>query len=238
MELYPRASNATRNRSVLKPARANINFANQAGLCAPLRVKGYYEPRIERPAGDRAWIDAFMAHAVDQRVRVLSLFMYVTAARIGECMRLEPEHLDLDNKRVCGPPGKNGDPCVYYLTDELVRELRTLQPRRIHYGQGPARLFGWSDTQGAMRAWRTTCERAGLRYLTPHETGRHGFGTEMVVRQPVDVATAARLGRWRDPTVLLRRYAHVTYLQETAETVFGASRTKCGDTKLAQANLR
>jgi integrase len=238
LALYPGASAATRNRSVLKPARAIINFASEAGLCPPMRVKGYYEPMVERPAADRAWIDRFMAHALNQRLRVLCLFMYVTGARVGECIGLGPEHLDLDNKRAVGPPGKNGDPCIYHLTDQLVHELRQLPPRRIHYGCGPARIFGWAGNQGPMAGWRMTCKRARLKYLSPHEAGRHGFGTEMVVRQRIDVVTAARLGRWRDPTVLLRRYAHAADLPSTVEKVFGAKRTKCGDTKLAQSILK
>jgi hypothetical protein len=47
----------------------------------------------------------------------------------------------------------------------------------------------------------------------------------MVVRKRRDVATAAKLGRWRDPTVLLRRYAHALDLDTTAETVFRRNNT-------------
>jgi integrase len=235
-KLYPGAKAATLNRSVLKPVRAIVNFANQHGLCPPMRVKGYYEPLVERPAADRAWIDQFRTHASDQRLRVLCLFMYVTAARLGESMNLEPAHLELDKKRAVGPPTKNGDPGIYYLTDELVAELRLLQPRRIHYGRGPLRVFGWAGKQGPMKAWRKTCKRAGIPYLSPHEAGRHGFGTETIVRQRLDVVTAAKLGRWRDPTLLLRRYAHARELRETAEIVFG--RTSTADTKATQRRRR
>jgi integrase len=236
-KLYPHGKGSTLNRAVVKPARAVINFASEHGLCAPIRIKGYYEPQVERPAGDRAWIDQFMAHAVDQRLRVMCLFMYVTAARIGECIALEPRHLDLDRKRVVGPTTKNGDPGIYYLTNELVRELRGLQARRTHNGRGELRIFGWASKQGVTEAWRRTCERAGIPYLTPHEAGRHGFGTEMVVRRGVDVVTAARLGRWRDPTVLLRRYAHAVGLGETAEAVFGRGSRSRG-AKLARTQQR
>lgn len=224
-KIYPEAKNSTRNTCVLKPARAIMNFASEHGLCAPMRVKGFYEAAVERPAADRAWIDAFMAAATDRRLRVLCLFMWVTGERIGACMKLEPKHFDLDNKRGVGPPGKNGDPAIYYLTDELVREMRLLPPRRINYGRGPERIFGWADKQGPDKPWRATCARAGIPRLTPHEAGRHGFGTETVVRQGVDVVTAAKLGRWKDPTILLRRYAHAKGLGVTAEAVFGTDKT-------------
>jgi integrase len=197
---------------------------------------GFHEAKVERPAADRAWVDAFMAAAVDRRLRVLCLFMFVTGARIGECIVLEPQHFNLDEKRAVGPPTKNGDPRVYYLTDELVRELRLLEPRLIHYGRGPSRVFGWANTAGPQKGWKWTCKRAGIPYLTPHEAGRHGFGTETVVRQGVDLATAAKLGGWRDQTVLLRRYAHAKGLDRAAERIFGTENTPFGGTPNAPFN--
>jgi integrase len=234
LKLYPKAKAATRNRSVLKPARAIINFAHQRGLCPPIRVQRFREPQLpDRPAGDRPWIDAFMTAAPERRLRVLALFMFITAARIGECMKLEPEHLDLDNKLVNGPPGKNGDPCVYYLTDELVHELRLLEPRRTHYGRGPLKVFGWADKQGVVKAWRANCVRAGILYLTPHEAGRHGFATELIVRQQIDPATAAKLGRWRDKALMLNRYAHARGLAAAAEAALGSKATTFTGTPVA-----
>lgn len=237
-QLYPNAKGATRNRSVLIPARAIINYGNEIGLCGPMRVKGFYCPQVERPAADRAWVDSFMAASKDRRLRVLCLLMYVTAARLGECIKFEPKHLDLDNKRIVGPETKNGDFGIYYLTDELVRELRMITPKHTHYGKGTVRLFGWATNWGIAKAWKATCARAGIPYLTPHEAGRHGFGTEMVVRQRMDVVTAAKLGRWRDPSVLLRRYAHALDLDVTAETVFGTNKTPFNDPRMTQRKLK
>jgi integrase len=90
------------------------------------------------------------------------------------------------------------------------------------------------DIQGPAKPWLATCRRAGIAHLTPHEAGRHGFGTETVVRQRIDVATAAKLGGWRDPTVLLRRYAHALDLEATAEAVFGAKHRRADGTPLTQ----
>jgi integrase len=162
LKLYPEKqyANSTRNTCVLKPARAVINFAHQHGLCPPMQLKGFYEAPVDRPAGDRAWVDAFMAATADQYLRVLCLLMWVTGARIGGCIKLDPHHLDLDAKRGVGPPAKNGDPPVYCLTDELVRELRLLKPRRTHYGCGREMVFGWAHRQGPDQLWRKTCERA------------------------------------------------------------------------------
>ena len=225
MKLYPKAryTDSTRNTCVLKPARAVINHAHDRGLCPPIRVKGFREAIVERPAGDRAWIEKFrtVAWEMEPRLAVMALLMFSTAARIGECIAFEPEHLKLDEKKIIGPPGKNGDPGIFHLTDEVVEELRGLTPKAIRYGKGPVRVFGWATKAAVWKPWNAICERAGIRRLTPHEAGRHGFGTEMIVRRKVDIVTTAKGGRWRDPTVLVRRYAHAEGVAEAVNEVFG-----------------
>jgi len=47
-----------------------------------------------------------------------------------------------------------------------------------------------------------------IQYLSAHPAGRHGFFTELVVRQGVDPVTAAKAGRWSDPNLPMRIYAH------------------------------
>src|SRR5258705_2182163 len=97
-DLYPEAKASTRNRCVLKPARAIINFAADARYCQPLWVKGFKEAKVYRDAADRWWIDQFREHAVNPYIKAMALFMWVTAARIGECVIMRPEHLQLDQK--------------------------------------------------------------------------------------------------------------------------------------------
>jgi integrase len=196
-------------------------------------VKAFKEAKVFRDAADRWWIDQFRAHAVNPYIKTLALFMWVTAARIGECMIMRPDHLELDQKRARLDKTKTDDPRIYYLTDELVRELRLLPPRRVDYGRGELRVFGYSDHHGVRVPWKTTCERAGIPHLTPHEAGRHGFGTEMLVRQKQDPVTTAALGGWADPVVLMKRYAHAEKLAQVAEESFGAE-----STKLAHARIR
>lgn len=65
--------------------------------------------------------------------------------------------------------------------------------------------------------------RSNLAYLSAHPAGRHGFFTELVVRQGVDPVTAAKAGRWSDRNLPMRIYAHA----ETDEAAIRARfRTK------------
>ena len=245
--LYPGLKPATWNRYVVKPARAVINHAADKGLCRHLRVKGHKEAKVIRPAGNREWLDKFRAHAVNRYVGALALFMFVTGGRIDESTMLRPDDMDLDAKKATAKRTKNDDPRVYYLTDELVEELRALKPRiatmrngtvkTVEDGRPDMRVFGYSDRKGPLPPWKETCKRAGIRYLTPHEAGRHGFGTETIVRQKMDPVTASKLGHWSDPTVLLRTYAHAEGLGDVAEATFGRKRTQIG-TRLAQSRPR
>lgn len=58
------------------------------------------------------------------------------------------------------------------------------------------------------KAWATICKKAGIQLLSAH-SGRHGFYTELRVRQGVDPITAAKAGRWKNHALPDARYAHV-----------------------------
>jgi integrase len=235
-ELYPKAKPQTWNRQVVKPVRAVINFAHGSGLCAPIYITGFKEKdkRVRR-AIDRTWIDAFMKTAIEDgnpRLAAYALFMFTTAARPIEAIRLCPHHFDLDNKRAFLSMTKNGDGRDFMLTGEMVEVLRSLEPRTIERGKfkGEVRVFGWADTKGPLKPWKSVCKRAGIAVVQPYEGGRHSFATEAVVRQERNIVTSARVGNWKDPSVLLRNYAHAENLDGFAEDVFGAD----AGTKLTQ----
>jgi integrase len=184
-----------------------------------IRVKKFSEAKVIRRAVDRNWIDQFRAWA-SVRLGELALFMFTTGARVGEAMALEPPHLDLDNKAAILPTSKTGDPRVFYLTDEMVAVLRAL-PRATHFGRGRLKVLGWSSRSGPKVPWRKVCERAQIPYRMMHEAGRHSFATEALIRRGIDPVTTARLGGWRNPTLLMRTYAHAEDLGAIAEKVFG-----------------
>lgn len=226
-QLYKDVKPQTWNRQVLKPVRAVINCAHEHGLCGAMKMNGFPEKnKKDRRAIERGWIDSFMYWAIKEnlpRLAAYALFMFTTGARPNEAVRLSPHHLDLDNKRAYIEVTKNGDGRTFFLTKEMVEVLRNLPPRQIQWGKfkGEWRIFGWADAKGPLKPWKKICALANITPVLPYEGGRHSFATEAVTRQERNVVSAAKVGGWKDPTVLMKHYAHPEQLGEFAEEVFG-----------------
>lgn len=223
-QIIPNGSTDTWWREVVTPVRAVINNAHDDGLCPPIRVKGYSkkeridqdaargrQSRVEKTPADRAWIDAF-ADAADPYNAALAEFMFETAARIGQAVALRPRDLDLMNSRVWLAGSKLTDAQWVGISTAMTVRLANLPPKRPRAQTGTTRLekrvFGYAHPTSMHARWRSICKAAGIPYIAPHAAGRHGFYTEMRVRQGVDPITAARAGRWADPTLPDRVYAH------------------------------
>lgn len=220
-KLYPNASTDTWHRQVIVPVRAVINSAHEEGLCPPIRIKAYTknermaqdrargkDSRVVRKAGTWDWVLAFKEHA-DPRLGAMALFMFTTGARITQTMEMRRKtDLDLFNKRVRLPAAK-GHPAQWIeIMPEVAVAIANLPKPEGKFNQ--ERVFYWAGQRSGWfyKEWERACVAAGIEYLSPHPAGRHGFGTEAIVRQKIDPATAAREGRWSSPKVLLDTYAH------------------------------
>lgn len=216
-KLYPKAKPSTRNRQVITPVLCVINWAAKRRLCAPVLIERFKEGKTARRAIDRTWVDKFRDAATDlghAHLGDMELFMFTTAARLGDAEGLTWTKTDLDASSATFLT-KNGDERVAILTEEMVRLLR---PRA---GKPDERVFGdWARRQMYV-TWRAICKKAGIDYVPPHQAGRHSFATEAIVRNGVDVSTAAALGGWKSPKLLLEVYAHPEKSREIAEKVFG-----------------
>lgn len=200
-KLYPGAGPATWNRQVVTPVLAVINCAADRGMAKPVKMKRYPEPKAQRQAIDRDWLEAFRANACNPYLKALALFMFTTGARISECTDMTPDQIDLRRRVAIVPTTKNGDPHEYHLTMEMVVALANLPPRR-------GRVFGYKSRHSVYGPWRTACSKAEIEYVPPHQSGRHSFATEMITKAGVDVATVAKLGNWRSHRLLLDTYTH------------------------------
>lgn len=244
-ELYPDAATDTWQRQVVTPVRSVINNAHELGKCAPIRIRAFSreerirqdrlrgkESRRPKTPGSWQWLKAFMA-AAEPRDAALAYFMFRHGARISQSLAMtRSRDLDLSAARVRLPAAK-GHPAQWIdLDPEEVAMIANLPvPYR---GQARDRVFTIAGGRsGALyKRWRETCARAEIDYLPPHSAGRHGFGTEMFVRQAarVDPVSAAREGRWSSPIVPLRTYAHAEDSAAKVAAAFAAgkraSRTK------------
>jgi integrase len=217
-DIYPKAGPATWNRQVITPARAVINHAADLGLCSPIRVKRFKEPKAERRATERAWHDRFVANA-PPALAALCLFMFQSGARVGEATALEWKDVNLQEGWARFGRTKNGHPHKVHLTVEMVALLANLPKGR--------KVFGFATRHCVYRPWKVTCRRAGIAPLTPHEAGRHSFATA-AARHGIDPATIARLGNWHSPRFVMDTYVQPRDGREVIEEVFGTPASQAG----------
>lgn len=252
-ELYPNAGTATWIRQVVTPVRSVLLAAHDAGKGPSITIKGYSgiertkqdkkrgtNGRRKQEPGSWEWILAFREHA-ERRVRALAMTMFLTGARISQAIEMRPEHLDLDNNRICIPGAKGlGDRWVEII-DLLVEDLKALPPdlypRGWEHKPENRRVFGYADRSSPRKHWDKAIEKAGIKHLSFHNAGRHGFGQEMNVRAPIDEKAASAYGGWADIGLMKRTYTHA---EEVATKVHQAqkaglarakARTKTGKTQ-------
>lgn len=218
--MMPRASTDTWHRQIVTPIRSVINHAHGLGKCPPIKVRAYTErervkqdesrgrqSRVERVPGSWPWLLAF-CDAAAPRDAALAYFMFRHGYRITQSIamtRSRDMNLSAGRVRVHAAKGHAAH-WVDIDPEEVVMIANLPVPPR---GQAKDRIFTIAGGRsGALyRRWKATCERAGIPYLSPHAAGRHGYGTEMIVRQKIDPVSAAE-DKWSSPSVMLKTYAH------------------------------
>jgi integrase len=230
-------------RWVITPARAVINNGHdlKGALCPPIKIKGYPEDeriaqdkarkkpsRIERRPGDWEWLLRFREVASPRRA-ALALTMFVSGARVGQAVRMHPEHhLKLQEGKIIIPGAKGSDDREISVPVELVVELANLIatarqiPRGWERRPENRRVFGYASSCGPLKGWRSDCQAARIDYRPPHAAGRHGFGQEFNVRQPVDEKAAGKFGGWKDIALMKRTYTHA---EDADSKILAAFRT-------------
>lgn len=224
LELMPDAATDTVWRQVVTPMRAVINNMHDLGKGPHLKVKAFTEreritrdiergKQSRRPRGysTAEWMDKFCAVA-DPYNAALALFMRETAARIDQAVSLRPKDLDLANRRVRLKAQKGHPEQWVTISEEMMVTLANLhpkQPKNRNTGERlEPRVFGYATKTGYVKRWQRICKEAGIESLTAHEVGRHGFATELLVKQGRDPVTVAKAGRWSSPQLVLSTYSH------------------------------
>lgn len=230
----PRASTDTWHRQIVTPIRSVINHAHGLGKCAPIKVRSYSErervkqdefrgrqSRVERTPGSWPWLLAF-CEAAEPRDAALAYFMFRHGYRITQSIAMTRSgDMDLSAARVRVHAAK-GHPAHWVDLD--LEEVAMIANLPVPFrGQAKDRVFTIAGGRsGALyRRWKVACAKAEIEYLSPHEAGRHGYGTEMIVRQKVDPASAAE-DKWASPSVMLKTYVHAADAAATVRDAFRA----------------
>jgi integrase len=228
IKLYPNGTGATRNRQGIGPAQAVINFAAESDLCSPIRVKRFkVTSKVKEPV-TLEWLYPFMANA-NPAIGSLSLFMFLTGARVGEALSVQWEDVSLNGCTVLIKQTKVSAERISHLPTKLVAALASL-PR---IDGRP--VFVYQHPDDIVRAWFGTIKRAGIKRLTPHSC-RHGFATGLL-RKGVDVVTVAKLGGWKTPGQVLKTYGHAIDNRTLTDLLVDGKLTHA-DTKVAETLLK
>ena len=197
MQLYPRASAATRNRHVIVPTQAIINHCAESDLCPPIRVKRFkVDTKVKTPASWE-WIEAFAA-GNKPHLGALAMFMFLTGARISEALSVTWDDIDLRGQKVLIRQSKVGAERMAHLPPVLMVKLANLPRDKVP--------FKYRNRNLMVRVWQRACKRAGVEELSPHSC-RHGFATHML-RAGFDVVTVAKRGGWKTPRHVFETYGH------------------------------
>ena len=215
--LYPGASAATWNRQVITPMRAIINHVAEAKRLPKISVKRFKEEKKRRPAGSSDWLKAFCKAAKKlgmPETAAIARFMFETATRVSEACRLTWDDVNLQLGIAFLTKTKT-EPRKVFLTRAMVIDLANIRSRH------ETLVFAAANRSTVKKRIDKVIKEAGLVRLTSHELGRHGFATEMIRRNGVDVATTADHGGWKSRRLLMETYVEGDADREVIDRVFG-----------------
>lgn len=221
IQLCPKGKGATRNRQVIVPTCAIINHAAKLGWCQPVKPDRFDVDAASKPYATAEWVDAFAAQArADSlpHLAALCLFMFGTAARLGEAVRLTWADVDLHRRRVV-LTGQKPKPWSReaHLPPPVLAALANIGGNR----KPDELVFGYAGGGSVKYTWDNVVTRAGIARMTPHSC-RHGFATA-ALRAGLDPKTVAKLGGWKDVATVMKFYAHAREDATLSDAVFGNS---------------
>jgi len=207
LALQPNATGATRNRSVIVPTSAVINYCAELDMCPPFKATRFPEVRTEKEPATWEWVQAFMAHA-SPHLGALACFMFLTGARVGEAINVLWGDVDLSAAKVRIVMGKlGGEERTAHMPPELVAALANIKSNR----DPEAQVFAYSMSSAVTIPWNAVIKRAqkvnaNFKKVTPHGC-RHGFATSLM-HKGIDPVTVAKRGGWKSPAQLFATYGH------------------------------
>lgn len=180
VDLYPHASNSTRNRQVYSPFIAVMNYAANSDFC-PYR-------KWRRPkAGEKGRKTRFATYeeiakfhaAAAKHIQPLIVLLAYGGLRMGEAINLQWEDIDLDRRWMIIRKTKTGKPRGVPMHACLVRELKDVKDKtgNVILSRGTrAYKRNYSGGNVARKSRDGAALRAGIEHLTWHDL-RHTCAT-------------------------------------------------------------
>lgn len=168
-------------KNIRKPPAAQGRERRLVGDEKELLLKAIHRPQ----ARSAVWLDACVRLAIE------------TGMRAGELLTIEWHQVDLSIGVIRLEKSKNGTRRSVPLTEEAARVLRHLP--RI----GRRVIAGYHDTSGLDRAFKRTCEAAGITGLRFHDL-RHQAATDYAPH--MNVHQLAKVMGWKTLGMAMRYY--------------------------------
>lgn len=175
-ELYPGTSNASKNRSVLRPAAAVLHYAAKNDWCKWLRIQHFKEnspkPRFVMPEVEVRLHAGLRVKGTRWRVnkRLLLLWLFRQGDRISDALRAKYEDCDLENNLLHKHISKNDTYVTIPLDETISRYLKLT-------GIKQGRIFIWETSYGAQRWIKNLSKKTGVKF-TAH-MARHTLGKRL-----------------------------------------------------------
>jgi integrase len=165
-------------------------------------------------------IDELARHLPDE-IAAVARYMFITGWRVGEVLKLEWSRVDFHGRgyvRLASGTTKSGAPRVFPMTIALrallerrdrlkkaaERETNTVIPwvffRVVSKGRGGPKVV--KPIISFTKAWKSACEKAGLRGRIPHDNRRSAI--RVFVRQGISENTAMALSGHKTSSVFKR----------------------------------
>lgn len=158
----------------------------------------------------------------------LCLFMFATAARVGESRNLMWGDVDISAATVELHLFKPSPwTRTAHLPPDVVAALANFPSNR----NSDERVFGYAGRGSVRGPWNNVIKRAQIERLTPH-CCRHGFATSML-HLGFGPKTVAERGGWKDATTVLRTYAHAMKDKTATNALFYTKLTQRAATEPA-----
>lgn len=189
-----------------------MNVGAEAGLCHYTKFK---RPKVSLPPPDYCelpYLEKLWAACLVPRLRALMIFLPYTGCRLGECLALTWDNINIKEGYAFILHTKNNQPRTVDLPPIVLEALSTIRPQAPYISQS---VFGYKTVQGVAWCVRRACARAGIPYKRPHVIGSHTYATWMRRYAALDDRGLTMTGRWKD-TRSTHRYAHA-HVSEAAK---------------------